>query len=84
MCLKSVEVDTVKCRSVRLHHTVSAAVFCHLPVIRRTNVGSSYAQEMYFSPKEKRVIDRNVAMLNWSLMVMLSSEKQGIVSDIGQ
>lgn len=74
----------MKCRSVTLHHTLSAAVFCHLPVIRRTNVGSSYTQEMYFSPKEKRVIDRNVAMLNCSLVLMLSSEKQGIVSDPGQ
>lgn len=65
----------MKCRSVRLHHTVSAAVFCHLPVIRRTNIGSSHTREMCFSPKEKRLIDRNVAVLNWSLMSMLSSEK---------
>lgn len=65
----------MKCRSVRLHHTVSAAVFCHLPVIRRTNIGSSYTREMWFSPKEKRLIDRNAAVLNGSLMSMLSSEK---------
>lgn len=54
----------MKCRSVRLHHTVSAAVFCHLPVIKRTNAGSSYIREMCFPPKEKRLTDRNVAVLN--------------------